>query len=104
VYAHTKPTESLLTAILTFILTLNAQRPPPQSRFSCRWVPLLTEHFSPVGGKGRVMGEPVDVVLSRTPHDHGKDTFTNQFVNAVAYAVGAPWVADILGDRIEQTE
>jgi len=56
------------------------------------------------GAKRRVMGESVNIVLSRAAHGHGKDAFTNQFVDQVAYAVGTPWVADVLGDLIEQTK
>jgi hypothetical protein len=29
----------------------------------------------------------------------GEDTLTNQFIDAVAYAVGASWIVNILGDR-----
>jgi len=54
--------------------------------------------------KGRIMGKPVDIILSGTTDSHGKNTFTNQFVDAVSNAVGSSGVADVLGDCVEQAE
>jgi len=56
------------------------------------------------GAEGRIVGEPVDIALSQTTHSHGKDTFTNQFINAVTDPIGVPGVTSVPGDRIEQAE
>ncbi|WRQ52845.1 hypothetical protein U8335_09895 [Roseiconus lacunae] len=50
------------------------------------------------------MSKPVDIVLGGAANGHRKDTFANQFVDAVSNAIWASRVANVLGNRTEQSE
>lgn len=51
--------------------------------------------------KRRVMSEPIDIVLGRVSNGHGKDAFTNEFIDLVANPIRPPWVLNFSSNRIE---